>query len=142
MVVVVGVDESDEAKAVLHFALDEAALRGSTLRIVHAWTLPLVPGGYGIAALPSDYLERLRTKAEGVVDQALSESPADGRPPIERRVVQGSPSQVLIEASQEADLLVVGSRGRGGFAGLLLGSVSQQCAQHAHCPVVVVRRSR
>ena len=138
--VVVGVDGSDEAKAALRFALEEASLRGATLRIVHVWTLPTAPGAFGIAAPPSaDYLEHLRAEAERVVDHVLSEVPAGDRPPIERRVVQGAPSPVLIEASQDADLLVVGSRGRGGFAGLLLGSVSQQCAHHATCPVVIVR---
>lgn len=139
--VVVGVDGSDEAQAALRFALGEARLRGATLRIVHAWTLPAVTGGLGgIAATPSvDYLEHLRAEAERVVDRALAEFPAGVRPPIERRVVRGTPSAVLIEASQDADLLVVGSRGRGGFAGLLLGSVSQQCAHHARCPVVIAR---
>jgi len=59
---------------------------------------------------------------------------------IERRVVEGRPAAVLVNESQGADLLVVGSRGHGGFAGLLLGSVSQQCAHHAACPVVIVHR--
>ena len=57
---------------------------------------------------------------------------------IERRVVEGAPATVLVDESRQADLLVVGSRGHGGFAGLLLGSVSQQCAHHAACPVVIV----
>ena len=138
--VVVGVDESDEAKAALRFALEEASLRGATLRIVHTWTLPTAPEGFGIAAPPSaDYVQDLHTEAEGLVDRLLAELPAGDRPPIEQTVVRGSPASVLIEASQDADVLVVGSRGRGGFAGLLLGSVSQQCAHHARCPVVIVR---
>jgi nucleotide-binding universal stress UspA family protein len=58
---------------------------------------------------------------------------------IERRVVEGKPAQVLLDQSRDSELLVVGSRGLGDFSGLLLGSVSQQCAQHAACPVVIVR---
>jgi nucleotide-binding universal stress UspA family protein len=61
---------------------------------------------------------------------------------IEQRVIQGAPAAVLVEESQDADLLVVGSRGHGGFAQLLLGSVSQQCAQHSECPVVIVHAER
>ena len=61
---------------------------------------------------------------------------------IERRVVEGGAARVLVDAAADGDLLVVGSRGHGGFAGLLLGSVSQQCAHHAHCPVVIVQAPR
>jgi nucleotide-binding universal stress UspA family protein len=138
--VVVGFDESDEAQAALRFALDEARLRGAALRVVHVWTVPAAPGGFGLVAPPTDeHVEHMSAEAERVVDRALSGLPVEGRPPIERQIVQGSPAQVLIDASQDADLLVVGSRGRGGFAELLLGSVSQQCAHHARCPVVIVR---
>ena len=68
--------------------------------------------------------------------------PDPGGVDIERRVVVGAPGAVLVAESREADLLVVGSRGHGGFAGLLLGSVSQQCAHHAACPVVIVPHTR
>jgi nucleotide-binding universal stress UspA family protein len=75
-----------------------------------------------------------------IVDKALSEAGAAAEPvEIERSVVEGPPTAALLGAVTEDDLLVVGSRGRGGFAGLLLGSVSEQVAQHAPCPVVIVR---
>jgi len=73
------------------------------------------------------------------LEETLRESvPETDTVEIERRVVEGRPAAVLVDESQGADLLVVGSRGHGGFAGLLLGSVSQQCAHHAACPVVIV----
>jgi nucleotide-binding universal stress UspA family protein len=70
------------------------------------------------------------------VDRVRSDYPAVK---VETAVVEGPPARVLVDLSADADLLVVGSRGRGGFSGLLLGSVSQQCVDHAHCPVTVVR---
>jgi nucleotide-binding universal stress UspA family protein len=79
-----------------------------------------------------------------VLEEALGKAIGDRDPgvTIEREVVEGSPADVLLRAAADADLLVVGSHGRGGFAGLLLGSVSQQCAHHAPCPVVIVRAAR
>jgi nucleotide-binding universal stress UspA family protein len=75
------------------------------------------------------------------VERALSEAGAESVE-IKRSVVEGHPAAALLDAAKEADLLVVGSRGRGGFAGLLLGSVGEQCAHHAPCPVVIVRSKR
>jgi nucleotide-binding universal stress UspA family protein len=85
-------------------------------------------------------LEEFREGAAAALEETLREVGADtDGVAIERRVDQGAPAAVLVEESRGADLLVVGSRGHGGFAQLLLGSVSQQCAQHAFCPVVIVR---
>jgi nucleotide-binding universal stress UspA family protein len=70
------------------------------------------------------------------VEQVRSDHPTVT---VETAVIQGPPARVLVDLSADADLLVIGSRGRGGFSGLLLGSVSQQCVHHAHCPVTVVR---
>jgi nucleotide-binding universal stress UspA family protein len=137
-VIVVGVDHSDGAKAALRFALEEARLRQATLRAVHAWQFLGAPGITG--SLPGGEFEALRSVAEVPLDATLQEVAADAEDvQVERRVVQGAPAAVLVEESRGADLLVVGSRGLGGFAQLLLGSVSQQCAQHAECPVVIVR---
>jgi nucleotide-binding universal stress UspA family protein len=141
-VIVVGVDHSDGAKEALRFALQEARLRGATLRVVHAWQFGYI-GALGIEgsfpAVGGD-LEELRRAAAIALDATLAELVADtAGVDVERCVDQGAAAAVLVEESRDADLLVVGSRGHGGFAQLLLGSVSQQCAQHAFCPVVIVR---
>ena len=141
-VIVVGVDHSAGAKAALQFALEEARLRQATLRVVHAYQFGYI-GAIGLEGAPT----RCRRRAGGLSpgrrgrarrDPERSRRRKDGVA-IERRVDQGSAAAVLVEESRGADLLVVGSRGHGGFAQLLLGSVSQQCAQHAFCPVVIVR---
>jgi nucleotide-binding universal stress UspA family protein len=141
-VIVVGVDHSEGAKEALRFAHDEAKLRQATLRVVHAWQLGYVAASFIPGSYPElgDELDALRDGAEAALEAVLHEIvPTPGAVEIERRVVEGSPSAVLVDESREADLLVVGSRGLGGFGGLLLGSVSQQCAHHASCPVVIVR---
>jgi nucleotide-binding universal stress UspA family protein len=143
-VIVVGVDHSAGAKAALRFALEEARLRQATLRVVHAWQFGYI-GATGLeGALPAvgGELEDFRRGAEAALEATLRDVGADkDGVAIERRVDQGTAAAVLVEESRGADLLVVGSRGHGGFAQLLLGSVSQQCAQHAFCPVVIVRGS-
>lgn len=140
--IVVGVDGSEESKEALRFALDEARLRQANLRIVHAWRF--YAGGLGGELIwpPSREAEgeigrEQEEWLDGLVRDVVAEA-ADVE--IAQSVVEGVPAPVLLQAAQDAELLVVGSRGHGGFAGLLLGSVSQQCAQHAPCPVVIVRR--
>ena len=137
--IVVGVDSSAEAAAALRWALDEARLRHASLEVVHVWVFPTIgelPGG-AVNAFVND-LERAATDLlDRVVDPIVGTDPGVE---VERRVLEGAAASVLVEAAAGADLLVVGSRGRGGFAGLLLGSVAQQCLHHATCPVVVVRR--
>jgi nucleotide-binding universal stress UspA family protein len=141
-VIVVGVDHSAGATEAVRFALEEAKLRDATLRTVHAWQFGYI-GVTGLeGALPAvgGELGDFRTAAAATLDATLREAiPETGGVEVERRVVEGAPTAVLVEQSRDADLLVVGSRGHGGFAQLLLGSVSQQCAQHAECPVVIVR---
>jgi nucleotide-binding universal stress UspA family protein len=140
--IVVGVDNSDGAKGALRFALEEARLRQATLRVVHAWEFGYIGGTGFEGALPvlGGDLEGFRQAAAAALDETLKEVAADtDGVKIERRVDQGEAAAVLVEESRSADLLVVGSRGHGGFAQLLLGSVSQKCAQHALCPVVIVR---
>lgn len=141
-VIVVGVDNSAGAKAALRFAVGEASLRQATLRAVHSWQYGYigVSGLEGFSPAVGADLGDLRRTAEVELDATLHDALGDvDGVPIERRVVEGAPATVLLDESRHADLLVVGSRGHGGFAGLLLGSVSQQCAQHAACPVVIVR---
>ena len=141
--ITVGVDHSEGAREALRFALEEAKLRRAKLRIVHAWQYGYI-GATGLEgahpALGGD-IKELRDGAETALEETLRDSiPETDTVEIERRVVEGRPAAVLVDESRDADLLVVGSRGYGGFTGLLLGSVSQQCAHHAACPVVIVHR--
>jgi nucleotide-binding universal stress UspA family protein len=142
--IVVGVDRSEGAKAALRFALQEAQLRRAKLRVVHAWQY----GTIGIAGTESFYpavgadLSEVRDAAEQALEATLHDAlPDTDSVEIERRVVEGRPAGVLVNESSDADLIVVGSRGHGGFTGLLLGSVSQQVSHHAECPVVIVHSS-
>jgi nucleotide-binding universal stress UspA family protein len=139
--IVVGVDSSEGAKAALRFALEEAKLRRATLRVVHAWQFGYigVRGIEGLTPVVGADLGDLHRTAEVALDAVMHEVvPDSDGVVVERRVSEGAPATVLVDESREADLLVVGSRGHGGFAGLLLGSVSQQVAHHAACPVVIV----
>jgi nucleotide-binding universal stress UspA family protein len=141
--IVVGVDTSAGAKKALRFALEEARLRDTPLRVVHSWKYGYI-GGSGLQAYPvlvGAGLNEAREAAEAQLEAMLELVVGDefSEVQIERRIVEGAPAPVLVDESRSAELLVVGSRGLGGFSGLLLGSVSQQCAQHAACPVVIVR---
>jgi len=143
-VIVVGVDHSSDANAALVFAEDEARLRGATLRVVHAWQYGYI--GYtgfegGMPAIGGD-IKKMQAAAEAALQANVSQATGKSDVKIEQRVVQGAPAAVLVEESRDADLLVVGSRGHGGFTQLLLGSVSQQCAHFSECPVVIVRAKR
>jgi nucleotide-binding universal stress UspA family protein len=147
--IVVGVDRSEGAKAALAFAHEEALLRGATLRAVHAWQFGYnsFTGfvGYSgfegaVPAVGGGDISSPREAAAAALDATVRETlPSPGDVKIEQRVVEGTAGAVLVDESRNADLLVVGSRGHGGFAQLLLGSVSQQCAHHAACPVVIIR---
>ena len=140
--IVVGVDRSEHAEETLRFALEEAKLHHAKLRVVHAWqygTIGAVERGSSYPAAGADVGE-VREAAEHALEQTLRTAlPDTDSVEVEQRVVEGRPAGVLVDESRDADLLVVGSRGRGGFVGLLLGSVSQQVAHHAACPVVIVR---
>jgi nucleotide-binding universal stress UspA family protein len=143
--IVVGVDHSAGAKAALRFALQEARLRRATLRVVHAWQFGYIgaPGIEAGSTMVGAELEELRHGAEAALEATLREAiPDTDGVKLDRRVVEGPAAPVLVEESHGADLLVVGSRGLGGFRGLLLGSVGQQCAHHAGCPVVIVPHPR
>lgn len=141
--VLVGVDGSPAARDALAFAYDEASLRGTTLVAVHAWTtwnVPVPPPPHDRAAPYAYGRGMLAAGEERLLAEALA-GRAERYPqvPVERRSVHAATRETLIGASRDAQLLVVGARGRGGFAGLLLGSVSQAALHHALCPVAVVR---
>lgn len=135
-VIVVGIDGSKPADAALLWALTEARLRGATVEVLHGWHIP------PLAAMPTapPVIDRaaLQQDAELLLQQALADTDTRGLDVVTSAVPLPA-AMALIERSHDADLVVVGSRGRGGFSGLLLGSVSQQVVSHAHCPVVVVR---
>lgn len=138
-VIVVGVDGSGHADAALAWAIEEARLRQATLRVVHAWQyLPMV--AEPMAALPSTPYQELADSAKLVVSEAIERVTGAAEPgvPLDVRIVEGAAGAALLDNAADATLIVVGSRGRGGFTGLLLGSVGQQITHHAHCPVVVL----
>jgi nucleotide-binding universal stress UspA family protein len=139
--IVAGVDGSPSSLSALRWAVVQAGLTGASVDAVIAWHYPAAAagGGYGMAAGiagPADF----RESAEKIVADAVSRipgSPEDVR--VHARVAEGNAARVLLDAAGGAELLVVGSRGHGGFTEALLGSVSQHCVQHAPCPVVVIR---
>lgn len=135
--IVVGIDGSAGASRALEWAITEARLHGARLEVIHAWTFPYSSATpFGPVVIDSGTLEQV---AQQELDEALAAVDASGlAAPIDAHTECGSAGAVLIERAKDADLVVVGTRGRGGFAGLLLGSVSQQVAQHAPCPVVIV----
>lgn len=158
MDIVVGVDGSASSVQALTWALAEARLRGeATILAVHAFRPPETrsPYAYSYPYLPAHLVNQMvdqdrawheeqeaavRRAAEDLLDRAIAAAGGDDAGiAIKRVVLARDPAPALIELSRTADLLVVGSRGRGGFRGLRLGSVSQHCLHHAHCPVVVVR---
>ena len=133
--IVVGVDGSPSSKAALRWALDYAGLTGKRVTAVSAWQYP---HDYGFATTPAEVWHP-DTDAAEALEAAVRDVTGDDRPEeFEAITRQGHPTMVLLDLGNEADLLVVGSRGHGGFAGLLLGSVSAACAEHARCPVLVM----
>jgi len=131
--IVVGVDGSEGSKAALRWAARQADLTGATLVAIVTWQFPAF---YGWVPEDVDFAELARRG----LDEALGEVFVAGRPAtLETRVVEGFAAQVLVAASADAELLVVGSRGYGGVADALLGSVSTYCIHHAHGPVTIIR---
>ncbi len=134
--ILVGVDGSDNSLLALKWALAEARVRGDAVELVHGWHFPYVADPTGMVPFPTAALQE---SGELVVADALKAcaAEADGLT-VTTRVEQSTGAEFLIEASKDADLLVVGRRGHGGFLALVMGSLAQQVAAHAHCPVVVV----
>ncbi|MGC9671542.1 universal stress protein [Planosporangium sp. 12N6] len=138
--VLIGMDGSPANEPAVGFAFEEAARRGTDLTALHAWTHP-------VRAEPGDTLPLVYDAAmvEAEEERVLAEALTGWRDKypdvtVHRRLVRGSVRQALIDATEHAQLAVVGSRGRGGFTGLLLGSVSQAVLHHAACPVAIVRQ--
>jgi nucleotide-binding universal stress UspA family protein len=134
--VIVGVDGSAHARAALEWAARYAEATGARVRAVIAWEYPVAFGYPPTPDLNVDFAADATVALEEAVNEVGKEHPDVA---IDTRVVHGYPARVLPELARDADLLVVGSHGRGVFTGLLLGSVSHACAHHAPCPVVVVR---
>lgn len=139
--VVVGVDGSGPSRDALRWALREAELRGAPVQVVHAWRYPVMTYAPGVLPPPTYAHADLEAEARRVLDATVDAvtGGAPATPPVERLVVEGAAADQLTRRAGPADLLVVGHRGRGGFMGLLLGSVAEQCSAHARCPVVIVR---
>jgi nucleotide-binding universal stress UspA family protein len=144
--IVVGVDPSDESRAALAWAVEEGRIRRVPVLAVHAWELPVIATTSGLVPPEPEFaadLTQIRQAAEEVV-AALVEEVAGGASDVDVRpvAVEGKPVNALLDTAERehAELIVVGSRGHGGFIGLLLGSVSDQVVRHASCPVVVHRR--
>ncbi len=138
--VLVGHDGSASADRALAFGAEEARLRGWPLHVVRAWSLTKTPRPADVphGVIPSD--EEYEAAVTAELRQALARVEGmEDVGSVRLHAVRGAPAPVLIAASANADLLVVSSRGRGGFAGLLLGSTSEQVVRHADCPVVVLR---
>lgn len=131
--IVVGVDGSPSSVQALSWAVTQGNLTGAEVRAVIAWDYPAAYGAYPVGD-DIDWAELART----TMDEALTAATGDlGKVVVS--IVQGNPAKVLLSASGDADLLVVGNRGHGGFVELLLGSVSERVITHAACPVLVMR---
>jgi nucleotide-binding universal stress UspA family protein len=145
--IVVGVDGSAEAREALRWARGVAAAHGAALEVVWVWQYPpalhdwdAVPSNYGYLPMAPGYgrtEQRVRDGLAALVADVLGPEPGVA---VTQRVVEGAPARVLVDSAEGASLLVVGRRGHGGLASLLLGSDARACSEHAACPVVVVPR--
>ena len=133
--IVVGVDGCGGSQRALQWAIEAAGRRAATVEALHAWEPGLTSGLYSGAVFTE---ESVQEAGEKVLEDTIAAADPAGSTKVERRCVTAQPAAALIEAAKDADLLVVGSRGLGGFYRLLIGSVSSQVAHHAPCPVVVV----
>ena len=140
--VVVGVDGSEESVAALRWAARYATATGARVRALLAWHYPAAAGEAPVGVAPEAIREQTEAQMHQTLDEAIAKvSAGQDTAGVERSTAYGHPAQALIEASREADLLVVGSHGHGAFTGMLVGSVSIHCVTGAFCPVVVVRGS-
>ena len=136
--IVVGVDGSDSSMQALNWAVKQAELTNAPVLVVSAWHWPVAWGWGGVPmAPPLNPADDAETVMKKMLDPVRKSHPDVT---IESKVVEGHPAPTLIEASRGSDLLVLGSRGHGEFAGMLLGSVSEHCVSNAKCPVLVVRK--
>jgi nucleotide-binding universal stress UspA family protein len=137
--IVAGVDGSPMSIAALRWAIRQAAVTGGTVDAVIAWEFPVAGGSFGWApTAPFDDTDYSELAAKTLNAAVAEVSPPPGVA-IHQIVTHGNAAQVLLDAAKDADLLVVGNRGHGGFADALIGSVSVRCLHHATCPVVIIR---
>ena len=140
--IVVGVDDSEQAAAALRWALAEAQLRNASVEVVHTWAPPMSALPFGATlVVPADE-EAIDAAAREHVGKLVETTAAElggTTPDVQVTILPGTPAQALVEVAEGADLLVVGSHGRTGFSRVVLGSVAMAAAQHASCPVVVLR---
>jgi nucleotide-binding universal stress UspA family protein len=139
--IVVGVDGSESSKDALRWARTQADLTGSELVAVTAWSYPVAayPTLAGYVPMGGDALDlekESRTALETLVKETLGDSP------VTLEVIEGHPANALLDVARDATLVVVGSRGHGGFGGSVIGSISQYVVTHARCPVVIVRHPK
>jgi nucleotide-binding universal stress UspA family protein len=138
--IVVGVDGSESGQRALDWAIAEAKAHGAHLHLVSAWHVPaVVYGGPGYGPQVDEPLEKTFEEVAEEVLEAAAKHAREAGVEAETSVKHGQAAEVLVDTAANADLLVVGSRGHGGFTGLLLGSVSAQCAHHARCPLAIIR---
>ncbi len=133
--ILVGVDGSQGSREALRWAIEQAAARGAVLQPVIVWQRTFDYGRESYWPTDEKIAADARERLEAAIAEVAGHDPAVEIDPL---VAEGDPGQALCTMSGDADLLVVGSRGHGGFAALALGSVSTKCAHHSHCPVVIV----
>lgn len=141
-VVVVGVDGSPGSRAALEYALDEARRRHAMLRVVSAVALPdFWAASYPayVPPPPNEIVPVVRQETQNFVDDVIASQGGAGELPVTVEARSGRPGEILVDAADGAELLVIGHRGRGSVASVLLGSVGLYCVLHAQCPVTVVR---
>ncbi len=138
--IVVGIDNSAGAAEALRWALAHARLTGATVEAVTAWQVPpMYAYAYGWTPTGIDDAGIVRYAEKTLTETVEQAQDGDDQPvTVTNRIMEGPAAQVLLDAGKGADLMVLGSRGHGAFAGMLLGSVSQHCVQHATCPTVVI----
>lgn len=136
--IVAGIDGSDVSRRALRLALDEAALRGTRVRAVHAWSpawpVPLTGAGF----VPPVDPEPLRLAAETVLRETVEAVAGEQGASLEQALVEGPPGEAILESAADAELIVVGHSRHGALGALVLGSVSEHVLRHARCPVLVV----
>jgi nucleotide-binding universal stress UspA family protein len=137
--IIVGIDSSTHSHNALEWAVREAAIRHQPLTVLTVEEVA-TSGWHGTLVFPADHEleDRAQRAAQEIADKAVQQFGEGAPESVTVRAVIGIPAAELVEASRDADLLVVGSRGAGGFARLMIGSVSSQVSHHAHCPVVIV----
>ncbi|MFB8273192.1 universal stress protein [Streptomyces sp. NPDC055955] len=134
--IVVGVDGSPSSQAALRWAVRYAGLVGGRVEAVSAWEVPGM-ASWSAPAVDTDFDEGQAER--GLVEEVRAVLGENGADLVHERLVRGNAAEVLVDAAEGAEMLVVGSRGHGGFRRALLGSVSQQVAHHAPCPVTIIR---